>query len=251
MNSMLGMFFPSLRKRQCLEEMMHSIQNGDFDLRNDLIEQYKPFIKKSVSSVCKRYITETDDEFSIGLIAFNDAIDRFSYEKGTALLAFADTMIKRRVIDHLRSQSRKNQELSIEFGVYSEEGYAQSPLEAERSIEFHKEELDAEQRRDEILRFTNILTSFGITFSQLVQASPKHADARKNAVSIARIVAEDPLMLEYLFHKKKLPLKKLEDKVNVSRKTIERNRIYIVAMVLILTGDYQFLSDYLKGVLKD
>jgi len=58
-------------------------------------------------------------------------------------------------------------------------------------------------------------------------------------------------MLEYLFQKKKLPLKRLEEKVNVSRKTIERNRIYIVAMVLILSGDYRFLGDYLKGVLKD
>jgi RNA polymerase sigma factor len=248
---MLGVFFPSLKKRQSMEEMVHLIQKGDFNLRNDLIEQYKPFIKKSVSSVCKRYITDTDDEFSIGLIAFNDAIDRFSYEKGTALLAFADTMIKRRVIDHLRIQSRKNQELSMDFCAYSEEGYAQSHLEAERSIEYHKEELNAEQRREEIVRFTQVLTSFGITFGQLVQASPKHSDARKNAVSIASLVANDSSMLEYLFQKKKLPLKRLEEKVNVSRKTIERNRIYIVAMVLILSGDYRFLGDYLKGVLKD
>ena len=248
---MLGVFFPALKKRQSMEDMVYSIQNGDFDLRNDLIEQYKPFIKKSVSSVCKRYITDTDDEFSIGLIAFNDAIDRFSYEKGTALLAFADTMIKRRVIDHLRLQSRKNQELSIDFSAATEDGYAQSLLEADRSIEFHKEEIDAERRRDEIASFTGKLQSFGITFGQLVQASPKHADARKNAISIARIVAEDPSMLNYLFQKKKLPLKSLESRVNVSRKTIERNRIYIVAMVLILSGDYRFLSDYLKGVLKD
>ena len=248
---MLGVFFPVLKKRQSMEEMVHSIQNGDVDLRNDFIEQYKPFIKKSVSSVCKRYITDTDDEFSIGLIAFNDAIDRFSYEKGTALLAFADTMIKRRVIDHLRLQSRKNKELSIDFNAYTEEGCAQGLLEAERSIEYHKEENDAEQRREEIVCFTNRLKTFGITFSQLVQASPKHSDARKNAISIARIVAEDPSLLDYLYQKKKLPLKKLEDRVFVSRKTIERNRIYIVAMVLVFSGDYQFLSDYLKGVLKD
>ncbi|PQD95004.1 RNA polymerase sigma-I factor [Pradoshia eiseniae] len=248
---MLGVFFSALKKRQSMEDMVYSIQKGDFDLRNDLIEQYKPFIKRSVSSVCKRYITDTDDEFSIGLIAFNDAIDRFSYEKGTALLSFADTMIKRRVIDHLRVQSRKKQELSIDFSVATEDGYAQSLLEADRSIEFHKEEIDAERRRDEIKSFTGRLQSFGITFDQLVQASPKHADARKNAISIARIVAEDSSMLNYLFQKKKLPLKILESKVNVSRKTIERNRIYIVAMVLVLSGDYRFLSDYIKGVLKD
>ena len=37
MNSMLGVFFPALKKRQSMEDMVYSIQNGDFDLRNDLL----------------------------------------------------------------------------------------------------------------------------------------------------------------------------------------------------------------------
>ena len=79
---MLGILFSALRKRRDLSEIVMLIQKGDIELRNELLKQYKPFIKKSVSSVCKRYIRETDDEFSIGLIAFNDAIDRFSPDKG-------------------------------------------------------------------------------------------------------------------------------------------------------------------------
>jgi len=34
-----------------------------------------------------------------------------------------------------------------------------------------------------------------------------------------------------------------------SRKTVERNRKYIIAMAIIITGDYVYLKDYLKGVL--
>jgi RNA polymerase sigma factor len=38
--------------------------------------------------------------------------------------------------------------------------------------------------------------------------------------------------------------------VKVSRKTIERNRKYIIAIALILIGDYVYLKDYIKGVLE-
>ncbi|OCA89805.1 RNA polymerase sigma factor SigI [Pradoshia sp. D12] len=248
---MLGMLFPILRKKQDLTETVLLIQEGDLELRNNLLKKYKPFIKKSVSSVCRRYIRETDDEFSIGLIAFNDAIDKFSPDKGNGLLPFADTVIRRRVIDYIRSQSKKMNELSFEIQHVSEDEYIQSPLDIEKSIENHQRQLNSENLKDEIIRYTELLKIFHITFDQLVKHTPKHVDARNNAIKIAKTIADEPLMLQYVIDKKKLPIKMMEEKVEVSRKTIERNRIYIIAMVLILTGDYLFLKDYLKGVLSN
>ena len=46
----------------------------------------------------------------------------------------------------------------------------------------------------------------------------------------------------------RIPIKELDTKVDVSKKTLERNRKYIIALVLILSGDYVYLKDYLKGV---
>ncbi|MFP2989070.1 sigma-70 family RNA polymerase sigma factor, partial [Bacillus velezensis] len=89
-----------------LEQSAISIQQGDIELQNALIEQYKPFVAKTVSSVCNRYIDEKDDEFSIGLIAFNEAIEKYSAEKGNSLLAFAELIIKRKVIDYIRKEAR-------------------------------------------------------------------------------------------------------------------------------------------------
>lgn len=40
--------------------------------------------------------------------------------------------------------------------------------------------------------------------------------------------------MEELFQKKKLPLKHIEPRVRVSRKTLERHRKYIIAMCIIL-----------------
>lgn len=234
-----------------MAEIVLLIQEGDLELRNNLLKKYKPFIKKSVSSVCRRYIRETDDEFSIGLIAFNDAIDKFSPDKGNGLLPFADTVIRRRVIDYIRSQSKKMNELSFEIQHVSEDEYIQSPLDIEKSIENHQRQLNSENLKDEIIRYTELLKSFHITFDQLVKHTPKHTDARNNAIKIAKTIADEPLMLQYVIDKKKLPIKMMEEKVEVSRKTIERNRVYIIAMVLILTGDYLFLKDYLKGVLSN
>ena len=119
---MLGYYLHHLKKKRSLEETILKIQQGDSKLRNDIIHSYKPFIAKTASTVCNRYITESDDEFSIGMIAFNEAIDKYSSEKGSSLIAFAEIIIKRRVIDYLRSQSKRKESA---FGsVFDEDGKA-------------------------------------------------------------------------------------------------------------------------------
>ncbi len=70
----------------------------------------------------------------------------------------------------------------------------------------------------------------GLSFRELSTVSPKHEDARQGAISIAKIVMNDEALKEVLFTTKRLPIKRLESKVQVSRKTIERNRKYIIAI---------------------
>lgn len=72
----------SLKKERTIEQTVHEIQQGNKVLHNQLIQQYKPFIAKTVSNVCKRFIHEGDDELSIGLIAFNEAIEKYAPHKG-------------------------------------------------------------------------------------------------------------------------------------------------------------------------
>jgi RNA polymerase sigma factor len=54
-----------------------------------------------------------------------------------------------------------------------------------------------------------------------------------------------------LYAKKRLPIKELERHVHISRKTIERNRKYIIAIAIILSGEFHYLQDYIKGVLDE
>lgn len=141
---MLGLLFMTKKKKRTLEQSVLLIQQGDRTLLNEIIDNYKPFIAKTVSSVCKRYIYETDDEFSIGLIAFNEAIEKYSPEKGSSLLSFSEVLIKRRVIDYIRKQT-KSQHISMDLTYSSlEEESPGMVIVNELSLEDYKKKSDAD-----------------------------------------------------------------------------------------------------------
>ena len=238
------------KKKESLEDLAFQIQSGDEQLLNIVLEDYKPFIKKTVSSVCKRYIYESDDEFSIGLIAFHDAILKYNHQRGSSIISFSEVIIKRKVIDYIRKNG-KFQDISIDMNLV-ENGDESSNLTIDQivSVEEYGKQEEAKTRREEILSFQEHLSQYKLSFHELVEHSPKHEDARLNAIEIAKTVVSSDELLDYLKEKKRLPIKKLEKQVNVSRKTIERNRKYIIAISLILIGDYVYLRDYLKGRLE-
>jgi len=241
---MLSVLFAAYKKRRSLEEKVLKIQQGDNHLRNELIQSFQPFVAKTVSSVCKRYINDSDDEFSIGLIAFNEAINKYCPTKGSSLLAFAEVLVKRRVIDYIRTQS-KGPDVFLEAAT-SEEESGTLEFGDKKSIEEYEQHIEIEKRREEIKAYTHRLNEFGITFSDLAKNSPKHTDARKSAMQIAKLLVQNEELNNMLLTKKRLPVKQLEELVTVSRKTIERNRKYIIAIAIILNGDYLFLNDYVK-----
>ncbi|MCM3160133.1 MULTISPECIES: RNA polymerase sigma factor SigI [Bacillaceae] len=246
---MLSLLFRLGKKKRTLEETVLLIQKGDLQLQNELIEQYKPFVAKTVSSVCKRYISENDDEFSIGLIAFNDAIEKYSTDKGSSLLAFAELVIKRKVIDYIRKEARNPYTVNLDLQEHEEGEYSQSKIESDLSIDEYTKAIEQEHRKEEIIFFQHCLNDFNLTFAEILDQSPKHFDARQNAIMVAKEVVKDDDLRHHLFTKKQLPVKQLEAKVAVSRKTIERNRKYIIAMAIILSGNFVYLKDYIKGVL--
>lgn len=233
-------------KKKSIEEMAISAQNGDEATLNQLLQDYQPFVKKTVSSVCKHYISDSDDEFSIGLIAFHDAILKFDQSKGASLLSFSEVIIKRRIIDYLRSTKKYN-DLSLDINFKEEDNMSSQTFEDTLSVEEYKRNLDNEKRKEEISRFSEVLQTFGLKFNDLLKQSPKHEDARLNAILVAKTLVEDDELLQYLNETKRLPIKLLEKKVNVSRKTLERNRKYIIAIAVIISMDFIYLKEYLKG----
>mgnify|MGYP001206591238 CR=1 FL=1 len=232
---------------ETLEQKVLRIQAGDTVLRNEMIEKYRPFIAKMTSICCKKYIDpERDDEFSIALHAFNEAINEYRCNCGASFLGFARTVIRRRLIDHIRREERHLSQIPLStFDVEDEENHVTNPVETEQAIAQYELEREAEARKEEIADLAEKLESFGISFSDLTKVSPKHSDSRRMLFRIAKILGNDRELMDSMLSKKMLPIKPLLEKCGVSRKTLERNRKYLIALALIHTGHYPYLQQYL------
>lgn len=222
-------------------QLLLRARDGDTGAREELIRRFTPFILAVVSRVTGHFIRlGEDDEASVGLMAFNEAIDSFRPGGGANFLTLAETIIRRRLIDYFRREGRHRQVLSLQ--ALDNEAAAALDYQVEDEINMVDELAD---RRREIERYREELAGFGITFKDLVKATPQHRDARDRALAAARVVADNPLFCRYLKEHKALPLKALEQSLDTSRKTLERHRKYIIAAAVMLMGDYEYLADYI------
>lgn len=230
-----------------LEDVVKKIQAGDAALKEDLIKDYQPFVKKVVSKVCKRFIDQTMDEFSIGLLAFDQAINQYKEDQGSKFLTFADVVIRRRVIDFIRKEARRNKNEWLDHpDLEGEDGLEESLVQQKAAIETYETQQLSQTRMEQIEDYQLKLNAFDITFADLTKHCPKHVDARENAKQVAYILANNDFLSKNLLEKKQLPTKELLNFVTCSRKTIERNRKYIIAIALIYLGDFSALKSYIE-----
>ncbi|MBS4219238.1 RNA polymerase sigma-I factor [Bacillus sp. FJAT-49711] len=230
-----------------LNELVLRAKKGDEKVMNELLIAYTPFIKKTASLVCKRFINEHDDEFSVALKGFHEAILNFNPKENTSLKTFSHLIIRRRLIDYIRSESTRNETF---FTLKDENGETsaddQHHIFNEISISSFLKEQQAVERREEIKEYSKLLKDYGMSFQVLATSSPKHAASRKTAIHIAQIIAETPKLYNYLTDKKKLPIKELVPIASVSRKTIERHRRYIIAVTLLINSNFVHLKEYIR-----
>lgn len=231
-----------------VDRLLDPARQGDKQAREELLKQYTPLVLRVGSQVSGRYLqVGRDEEVSVGLLALNEAIDRFDPSRGASFLTFAEMVMKRRLIDHYRRQRGQSEIPLSDLESQDDEGNPLQNVERREAIARFDERREADDRKDEIVRYAKRLADFGIKFSELVEICPKHEDARVRAIEAARLVAENPLLSSHMKVKKELPLKQLEDQVGVSRKTLERQRKYIIAVALILLEDYYFLKQYIAN----
>lgn len=234
-------------------ELLEEAKKGNHWAREELIKNFTPFILRVTSKVSGRYVRlGEDDEVSIGLMAFNEAIDCYDGTKNMAFLSFAETVVRRRLIDYYRKELPNSKNLPLSTFESDDDDNKENlfyHIEAKQSTLVHTEGNLAAERKEEILDFNRQLQEFGITFAELVAISPKHEDARLRAMEVAGLIARERELADYLKRKKELPLKVLADKVDISRKTLERQRKYIIAVAIIFMNDYGHLKQYVQKAL--
>lgn len=224
-----------------------NIQTGDEQAREDLLNEYKPFVAKTAMNLCKRPLDwGQKDELSIALIAFNSAIDSYDAKKQVPFLPYAKVVIQNRLKDFFRKESRLSQEVPLESE--NAEGKTISPAEIQAAWEDYRDRTIEDERQDELAEFEELLGTYEINFEALVEVSPKHRDSRQTLLHIAHYINNHKDFLNHLLIKKQLPVNDLVLAVGVNRKTIERGRKFIIASVLVLHhhNNFPYISSYIN-----
>lgn len=219
---------------------LQNIKGGNKVLRNEFISNYIPFILKVTSKTLGKFIdVQNSDEYSVAMSAFNEAIDSYDFSKNYNFFLFSEQVIKRRLIDF----SRKNSRLREYPFSYFEDNYDFNEEPYLNSSYFSMEDIES---REAIEDFINKLKEFDITMMDLTQNIPKHRDSRKLCIRIAKALAEDDRLFQKLKKNKSIPRNELKSQIGVHNKTIGNNRKYIIALCLIMRGDLQISQKYLQ-----
>lgn len=221
-----------------------SVQAAD-----QLIGDYLPFIRAETAKFLKRPPEEgRDDELSIAMIAFHEAIGGYAKHRGS-FLKYASMLIRSRLIDYARKERRHRQTVSLDAPATGEESASLGETLPEER-DHPAESAHRQATRQEIEELSRQMESFGVSLSDVADNCPKQQrtlQACRKALAYAR---ENSWLLEELVHGKKLPLAKLSDGSGVERKTLERHRKYLVALLLIYTNGYEIIRGHLAQVME-
>jgi len=203
---------------------------------NELIENHMPFIIKSISDVTGRYVScENDEELSVGLLGFHEAIERYDNEKGY-FLSFAKLVIASRIKNYLKGEN-KHQHSSLEDLL-------------DKGLEIKDEYLEPKEDNsilvEEITRLKTEINAFGFSLEDLVDEAPKQQATRKNAISLSEEISKEEEFTSFMYVKKRLPIKRIVLKFSVTEKVVKRSKKFIISVVIIIDKNLSVLKNWIR-----
>ena len=221
------------------------------DALTRLVYENKSFILRCASKTCRRFITESDDEYEVALVAFCEAVHRFDANIG-GFNGFAALVIRRRLMDYFDGRSRRAAEIPAGSAMtWDEDVSAGVVAEVHEKLVAAADHPGGATIRDEIDALGDVLAEYGFSFFDLAEASPKAAKTKRHC---ARAVNWMLALAERILNMRKtrsLPVAALSKALEIARKIIERHRRYIIAATEILDGDYPHLAEYMDYIKRD
>lgn len=205
-----------------------SLLNSNSQELDEFIAKHDFFILKTASKTAKRYICKEDDEYSVALYAFYDAVNKYDYTKGT-FYSFAELIIHRNIVDYYRAKSKFGNEIGIE--------------EIEENAVYTEND---NMLKMEIESIAVTLKDYGFSFMDLVKVSPKAEKTKQSCKIAVNYLLDNPSLIIEMRNSKQLPIKIIAAKANIPRKILERHRKYIIAAVEIFDGEYMGMAQYLN-----
>lgn len=115
-------------------------QTRDDDVRNDLLMEYLPLVKKVVNRLFQPYKqqNEYDDFISCGILGLMDALERYNPSKGASFETYAQIRIRGEIIDYMRSLDWAPVQIRIKVkrvaAAFEELSQAESRLVSDREV---------------------------------------------------------------------------------------------------------------------
>lgn len=206
----------------------------DCETISQWISDYQPFILSTVSNVINRYVEiENDEAYSVALLAFVEAIERYNIAKGP-FFPFCRLVIASRVKNYLRREEKFSY-LSLD----AVDPTVNTPY-------FQTSPQEDIPLSNEIERLDCVLSDYGITFSTLVANAPKHADTKAQLLHIAYKIYSMPDFMQFLHAKKRLPLSQIALRLKVSIKTLKSFKAYLIALLMIMENNLSGIKNWIK-----
>ena len=228
---------------------------------NRLIAEHEKFILQSAGRAVNHFVTTSDDEYSVALLAFHDALFSYDETKGS-FYPFASLVIKRRLLDKLKSDYRHAPEIlvdgtSMDGSIDSEEDPTALQLEIRgKQAELSEASSDPDVNpgttpvQDEIEAVQQLLSHYGFSFYDLTSCSPKAGKTKTVCAQAVRLLLAHPELFSKMRDTKGLPMKEITEMGGLPRKILERHRKYIIAAAEILNGEYPLLAEYMSYIRK-
>ena len=228
----------------------HSIVSQVYAAKTDpeaadaLIGQYMGFIRSETVKFTHAAPEDGhEDELSIAMLAFYESILAYEKIRG-AFLPYAARAIRNRLIDHYRVEQRHGKVISLH--APAEEEPERSMLE---TLPDSRDEIGAYVTRtasqQEIQEFGEQLAGFGITFSDVADNCPRQERTLAACRRVLDHARSHPELLGRLVETGRLPMNELAAGSGVDKKTMERHRKYLVAILLAFTNGYEIIRGHL------
>ncbi len=219
----------------------------DEQAREQLIRSQERAILRIASRVTHRFVSKNDDEWSIALYAFSRAVDTYRIEKGP-FLRYAETVVRRSLIDELRGSARRAREIAVSPQVFEGETDENDPAGVQYVVVRNSVRAANASLKEEIAAVAEACARFGFGFYELAACSPQQEKTRAACAAAVRFLIGEPGAFGQLVQTRQLPMQALAEATGVSRKLLDRYRRYIIAAAVILSGDYPGLKEYLHDI---
>ena len=240
-------------------ELTELPDESDSEAYNEFIGRHRKFILRVTSKTLNRFVTDSDDAYAVALVAFTEAMRRYDESKGS-FYGFAGLVIRRRVLDYLKTEYRMRREIDVEPVTFTGDAPDIDSTEDSIGAAVSRKAVDQSMEQvsayapgttpvaDEIAAMQDILAEYGFSFFDITDASPRSEKTKALCRDIIRYIHCDDDLIAEMRRKKMLPAAEIIKELRIPRKKIERHRRYIIAVLEILNGDFPQLQEYFRFI---